>query len=33
MNTSPQKNIEVGPRTFDGCNFVSDPISELGDRS
>ena len=31
MNTSSQKNIEVGPRTFHGC--VSDPISELGDRS
>ena len=33
MNTSPQKNIEVVRRTFDGCNFVSDPIPELGDRS
>ena len=33
MNTSPQKNIEVAPRSFDACYFVSDPISELGDRS
>jgi hypothetical protein len=30
MDTSPQKNIEVAPRTFDGCNFVSDTILELG---
>lgn len=33
MNTSPQKNIEVVPRTFDACNFVLDPISEVGDES
>ncbi len=33
MNTSPKKNIEIVRRHFDGCNFVSDPISELGDRS
>jgi hypothetical protein len=29
MDTSPQNNIEVAPRTFDGCNFISDPISEV----
>jgi hypothetical protein len=33
MNTSPQKHIKVVPLTFDACNFVSDPISKLGDRS
>jgi hypothetical protein len=33
MDTSPQNNIEVAPRTFDGCNFVSDPLLELGARS
>jgi hypothetical protein len=33
MNSNPQKNIEVARRTFDSCNFESDPISEVGDRS